>query len=105
VLGALCPLEPRLGKKLVEPLTNIIQTTPAKSLLYECIHTVSVGMTPHLSIVQVIPNHKTVSCVTCVLRNLPCQSEDAPPLMVLHAGSMYIEKIISVHIVIFFFKV
>ena len=52
MLGALCPLEPRLGKKLVEPLTNLITTTPAKSLLYEAIHTVSVGMTPHLSIVQ-----------------------------------------------------
>lgn len=52
LLGALCPLEPRLGKKLVEPLTNIIQTTPAKSLLYECIHTVSVGMTQHIGIVQ-----------------------------------------------------
>jgi AP-3 complex subunit delta-1 len=61
VLGALCPLEPRLGKKLVEPLTNIIQTTPAKSLLYECIHTVSVGMTPHLSIVQVT----AASCPSC----------------------------------------
>mmetsp|Transcript_4752 Transcript_4752/g.17253 ORF Transcript_4752/g.17253 Transcript_4752/m.17253 type:complete len:1302 (-) Transcript_4752:63-3968(-) len=52
LLGALCPLEPRLGKKLVEPLTNLINTTPAKSLLYEAIHTVSVGMTPHLEIVQ-----------------------------------------------------
>jgi len=52
LLGALCPLEPRLGKKLVEPLKNLINTTPAKSLLYEAIHTVSVGMTPHLDIVQ-----------------------------------------------------
>ncbi|KAJ1473853.1 hypothetical protein T484DRAFT_1834697, partial [Baffinella frigidus] len=52
LLGALCPLEPRLGKKLVEPLTTLINTTPAKSLLYEAIHTVSVGMTPHLPIVQ-----------------------------------------------------
>ena len=32
----------RLGKKLVEPLTTLINTTPAKSLLYEAIHTVSV---------------------------------------------------------------
>ena len=55
LLGALCPLEPRLGKKLVEPLTQLINTTPAKSLLYEAIHTVSVGMTPHLPIVQVRP--------------------------------------------------
>ena len=52
LLGALCPLEPRLGKKLVEPLKNLINTTPAKSLLYEAIHTVSVGMTPHLEIVE-----------------------------------------------------
>eukprot|EP01027_Heterolobosea_sp_BB2_P010522 GEZU01015435.1.p1 GENE.GEZU01015435.1~~GEZU01015435.1.p1 ORF type:complete len:639 (-),score=149.75 GEZU01015435.1:1263-3179(-) len=52
LFGALTPLEPRLAKKLVEPLTNIINTTPAKSLLYECLNTVSKGMTKHLSIVR-----------------------------------------------------
>ena len=44
LLGALCPLEPRLAKKLTEPLTNIISTTPAKSLLYECISTATTGI-------------------------------------------------------------
>uniref|UniRef100_A0A0K0DEW4 Adaptin_N domain-containing protein n=1 Tax=Angiostrongylus cantonensis TaxID=6313 RepID=A0A0K0DEW4_ANGCA len=38
--GALVPLEPRLGKKLLEPLTNLINSTSAMSLLYECINTV-----------------------------------------------------------------
>ncbi|KAG5462961.1 MAG: armadillo-type protein [Olpidium bornovanus] len=42
---ALPPLEPRLAKKLMPPITNIIRTTPAMSLLYECVLTViSSGM-------------------------------------------------------------
>jgi hypothetical protein len=41
LFGALTPLEPRLGKKLIEPLTNLIHSTSAMSLLYECINTVS----------------------------------------------------------------
>lgn len=39
----LCPIEPRLVKKLLPPLTNLIQSSNAMSLLYECIHTVIVG--------------------------------------------------------------
>jgi AP-3 complex subunit delta-1 len=40
LFGALTPLEPRLGKKMIEPLTNLIHSTSAMSLLYECINTV-----------------------------------------------------------------
>jgi len=39
LLGSLLPAEPRLAKKLQDPLTHIIANTPAKSLLYECINT------------------------------------------------------------------
>jgi len=39
----LTPLEPRLIKKLLPPLTNLIRTTPAMSLLYECINGVIQG--------------------------------------------------------------
>lgn len=35
--------ESRLVKKLVPPLTELIETTPAMSLLYECIQTSIVG--------------------------------------------------------------
>ncbi|XP_075982837.1 adaptor-related protein complex 3, delta 1 subunit-like garnet [Anticarsia gemmatalis] len=59
LFGALTPLEPRLGKKLIEPLTNLIHSTSAMSLLYECINTViavlisiSSGMPGHASSVQ-----------------------------------------------------
>ncbi|SPO26352.1 related to Adapter-related protein complex 3 delta 1 subunit [Ustilago trichophora] len=43
LFGSLSPLEPRLVKKLVPPITTIISTTPAMSLLYECIHTIIIG--------------------------------------------------------------
>jgi len=43
LLGSLVPLEPRLAKKLTEPLTDIITTTPAKSLLYEAVNTLLSG--------------------------------------------------------------
>ncbi|KAI8607696.1 adaptin N terminal region-domain-containing protein, partial [Chytriomyces sp. MP71] len=43
LFGALCPLEPRLIKKLVNPITNLIQTTSAMSLAYECILTAITG--------------------------------------------------------------
>jgi len=52
LLGALCPLEPRLAKKLSEPITNIISTTPAKSLLYECISTATTGMTGNKALME-----------------------------------------------------
>eukprot|EP00906_Rhabdomonas_costata_P014081 RCo020208 len=44
LFGALTPSEPRLAKKIVAPLTVLIDTTPAKSLLYECLNTASMGM-------------------------------------------------------------
>ena len=52
VFGALTPLEPRLSKKLVGPLSEILETTSAKSLLYECIRTVVQGMTSQEKIVR-----------------------------------------------------
>lgn len=39
----LTPIEPRLVRKLLPPLTNLISTTPAMSLLYECLHAVIAG--------------------------------------------------------------
>lgn len=44
LLASLVPEEPRLARKLLDPLATIIQNTPAKSLLYECIHTVTVAL-------------------------------------------------------------
>ncbi|EGD73757.1 hypothetical protein PTSG_05451 [Salpingoeca rosetta] len=52
LFAALCPLEPRLGRKLVEPLTELIHGTPATSLLYECINTVLAGIPDHTATIQ-----------------------------------------------------
>ena len=41
LLGSLVPEEPRLARKLLEPLARVIESTPAKSLLYEAIQTVT----------------------------------------------------------------
>ncbi|CAL3963203.1 unnamed protein product [Diplocarpon coronariae] len=43
LFAILTPLEPRLVKKLLPPLTNLIRTTPAMSLLYECINGIIQG--------------------------------------------------------------
>ena len=43
LFGALSPVEPRLVRKLYKPIMSIMSTTPAMSLLYECIHTVIIG--------------------------------------------------------------
>ncbi|KAG6038182.1 hypothetical protein E4U41_004467 [Claviceps citrina] len=43
LFATLTPLEPRLVKKLLPPLTSIIATTPAMSLLYECINGIIQG--------------------------------------------------------------
>uniref|UniRef100_A0A8W7Q0L6 AP-3 complex subunit delta n=1 Tax=Anopheles coluzzii TaxID=1518534 RepID=A0A8W7Q0L6_ANOCL len=65
LFGALTPLEPRLGKKLIEPLTNLIHrqvVTSAMSLLYECINTVIAVL---ISISSGMPNH-SASIQLCV---------------------------------------
>ncbi|KAI0783126.1 Adaptor protein complex AP-3 delta subunit [Abortiporus biennis] len=43
LFGSLTPHEPRLVKKLQPPITELISTTPAISLLYECVHTCIIG--------------------------------------------------------------
>ncbi|KIK97687.1 hypothetical protein PAXRUDRAFT_200770 [Paxillus rubicundulus Ve08.2h10] len=43
VFGSLSPHEPRLVKKLQPPITDLISTTSAISLLYECVHTCIIG--------------------------------------------------------------
>ncbi|XP_070562551.1 AP-3 complex subunit delta-1-like isoform X2 [Ptychodera flava] len=62
LFSALTPLEPRLGKKLIEPLTNLIHSTSAMSLLYECINTVIAVL---ISLSSGMPNH-SASIQLCV---------------------------------------
>lgn len=41
LLGSLVPEEPRLARKLLEPLAEIVRNTPAKSLLFESAHAIT----------------------------------------------------------------
>ena len=41
LLGSLVPEEPRLARKLLEPLADIVRSTKAKSLLFESVHTIT----------------------------------------------------------------
>lgn len=43
LFGSLAPHEPRLVKKLLPPITELISTTSAISVLYECVHTCIIG--------------------------------------------------------------
>jgi len=43
LFGALAPIEPRLVRRLASPISEILATTPAMSVLYECIHSAIVG--------------------------------------------------------------
>jgi AP-3 complex subunit delta-1 len=52
LFAALTPLEPRLGKKLIEPLTTLIHSTPAMSVMYECVNTIVLGLPDHLPSIQ-----------------------------------------------------
>ena len=44
LLGALVSEEPRLARKLLDPLIVIVQNSSAKSLQYECIYTITIAL-------------------------------------------------------------
>uniref|UniRef100_A0A7S1TDJ8 Clathrin/coatomer adaptor adaptin-like N-terminal domain-containing protein n=1 Tax=Compsopogon caeruleus TaxID=31354 RepID=A0A7S1TDJ8_9RHOD len=52
LMGKLTPLEPRLAKKLREPMKILMKTTRAESLLYECCNTVTLGMIDYPDVVD-----------------------------------------------------
>ncbi|CAL1543843.1 unnamed protein product [Lymnaea stagnalis] len=91
LFSALTPLEPRLGKKLIEPLTNLIHSTSAMSLLYECINTVIAVL---VSISSGIPNH-TASIQLCV-QKLRILIEDSDQNL-KYLGLLAMSRILATH--------
>lgn len=91
LFGALTPLEPRLGKKLIEPLTNLIHSTSAMSLLYECINTVIAVL---ISISSGMPNH-TAAIQLCV-QKLRILIEDSDQNL-KYLGLLAMSKILKTH--------
>ncbi|CAF2526332.1 unnamed protein product [Rotaria sp. Silwood2] len=91
LFGALTPLEPRLGKKLIEPLTNLIHSTSAMSLLYECINTVIAVL---VSISSGLPSHNA-SIQLCV-QKLRILIEDSDQNL-KYLGLLAMSKILQTH--------
>jgi len=91
LFSSLTPLEPRLGKKLIEPLTNLIHSTSAMSLLYECINTVIAVL---ISISSGLPNHNA-SIQLCV-QKLRILIEDSDQNL-KYLGLLAMSKILKTH--------
>ncbi|XP_037068745.1 AP-3 complex subunit delta-1-like [Pollicipes pollicipes] len=91
LFGALTTLEPRLGKKLIEPLTNLIHSTSAMSLLYECINTVIAVL---ISISSGMPSHNA-SIQLCV-QKLRILIEDSDQNL-KYLGLLAMGKILQSH--------
>ncbi|XP_051893647.1 AP-3 complex subunit delta-1 isoform X2 [Pristis pectinata] len=91
LFGALTPLEPRLGKKLIEPLTNLIHSTSAMSLLYECVNTVIAVL---ISLSSGMPNH-SASIQLCV-QKLRILIEDSDQNL-KYLGLLAMSKILKTH--------
>ncbi|CAF4440143.1 unnamed protein product, partial [Adineta steineri] len=82
---------PRLGKKLIEPLTNLIHSTSAMSLLYECINTILAVL---VSISSGLPNHNA-SIQLCV-QKLRILIEDSDQNL-KYLGLLAMSKILQTH--------
>ncbi|XP_047955535.1 AP-3 complex subunit delta-like [Salvia hispanica] len=52
IFAKLAPLEPRLGKRVVEPICEIMKTMGAKSLVFECVRTILTSLSEHDSAVK-----------------------------------------------------
>ncbi|KAF7271017.1 adaptor-related protein complex 3, delta 1 subunit-like garnet [Rhynchophorus ferrugineus] len=91
LFGALTPLEPRLGKKLIEPLTNLIHSTSAMSLLYECINTVIAVL---ISISSGMPNH--AAGIQLCVQKLRILIEDSDQNL-KYLGLLAMSKILKTH--------
>ncbi|KFW88449.1 AP-3 complex subunit delta-1, partial [Phalacrocorax carbo] len=87
----LCLQEPRLGKKLIEPLTNLIHSTSAMSLLYECVNTVIAVL---ISLSSGMPNH-SASIQLCV-QKLRILIEDSDQNL-KYLGLLAMSKILKTH--------
>ncbi|KAE9551048.1 hypothetical protein FO519_005748 [Halicephalobus sp. NKZ332] len=92
LFGSLVPLESRLGKKLLEPLTNLINSTSAMSLLYECINTVIAVL---ISISSESPGDFTASIQLCV-QKLGVLIEDSDQNL-KYLGLLAMSKILQTH--------
>jgi len=95
LLASLTPHEPRLAKKLVQPITNLITSSKALSVVYECVRTVSIGMRHIKKVVKVCADklsdfiqHADQNIKYLGLLSLHDLSEDYPELVNDHRDTI-----------------
>ncbi|XP_055383247.1 AP-3 complex subunit delta isoform X2 [Condylostylus longicornis] len=91
LFGSLTEIEPALGRKLTHPLIEIISSTTAMSLLYECINTVIAVL---ISISSGMPNN-CASIQLCV-QKLRILIEDSDQNL-KYLGLLAMSKILKTH--------
>ncbi|XP_032581412.1 AP-3 complex subunit delta isoform X2 [Drosophila sechellia] len=91
LFASLTTIEPALGRKLTQPLIEIISSTSAMSLLYECINTVIAVL---ISISSGMPNH-SASIQLCV-QKLRILIEDSDQNL-KYLGLLAMSKILKTH--------
>uniref|UniRef100_A0A182KBD6 AP-3 complex subunit delta n=1 Tax=Anopheles christyi TaxID=43041 RepID=A0A182KBD6_9DIPT len=91
LFASLTAIEPALGKKLTHPLIELISSTSAMSLLYECINTVIAVL---ISISSGMPNH-SASIQLCV-QKLRILIEDSDQNL-KYLGLLAMSKILKTH--------
>ncbi|KAK1298856.1 AP-3 complex subunit delta [Acorus calamus] len=64
IFARLCPIEPRLARRVVEPVCDLMRRTMAKSVLLECIRTVfsSLADYEHAVVLAVEKNKELLGC-------------------------------------------
>lgn len=93
LFGALAPLEPRVGEKIVQPLENLAHSTSAMSVLYETISTIMV--------ILASPNSKITKSRASAYRQLCLQKlrifiEDSDQNL-KYLGLLAMKKMLQIH--------
>lgn len=78
LLGSLLSEEPRLARKLLEPLANIVRTTQAKSLLFEALYTITLAL-PYCSSQQQQQQQTMMDIIELCSHHLQTFLEDSDP--------------------------
>ncbi|KAF7834608.1 AP-3 complex subunit delta [Senna tora] len=83
IFAKLAPLEPRLAKRIVEPICDIMKRTGAKSLMFECVRTVVTSLSD---------NEPAVKLAVSKIRDLLIDQDPNLRFLGLHALSVIAPK-------------
>ncbi|KAG9509886.1 AP-3 complex subunit delta, partial [Fragariocoptes setiger] len=93
LFGALTPLEPKIGEKLIDPLVTLVHSTSATSVLYECISTIMVVL---IALSDSMPKPRAAGHRQLCAQKLRVLIED-PDQNLKYLGLLAMRKILQTH--------